>query len=79
MSNAVIYRMVHMGIKSFKLANDAIYRGQFRAHNRGNDPDPPMTSRHKSEQKRAKKFGGCAKLLKPQRGLVAQLDRAPVS
>jgi hypothetical protein len=35
---------------------DAIYRGQFRGHNRDNDPHPWMTSRHKSEQKTSKIF-----------------------
>jgi hypothetical protein len=68
-------------INSFKRYRaDMVYGRQFRVHNRGNYPDLCMTSRHKSEQKTSNIFfGTCAKLLKLQRGPVAQLDRAPVS
>jgi hypothetical protein len=61
----------------------AIYRSQSRAHNRDINADPRMTSSHKEEQKKSKNLSAglraCAKLLKFQRGPVAQLDRAPVS
>jgi hypothetical protein len=55
---------------------NAIYRGRFRIHNRGNYPDFVVRSLSK---KRAKFFGTCAKLLNFEFGPVAQLDRAPVS